>query len=140
MTVTANPVPESWHEALIEAVKAAGGSKVVAAALWPSAASRDLDAARRKLTNSLDPERAEKLSLDEALHVMRMARDAGCHAPMAFLSAVLHYAPPLPIRPRDEADQLRRELLAMGRTLQSGLDRLQRLEEAGGYERSTPAG
>lgn len=143
MTVTANPSPESWHEALIEAVKAAGGSKVVAASLWPSAAARDLDGARRKLTNSLDPERPErpeKLSLDEALHVMRLAREAGCHAPMAYLSAVLHYAPPLPVRPRDEADQLRRELLAMGRLLQAGLDRLQALDEARSYERATPAG
>jgi hypothetical protein len=56
---------------------------------------------------------------------------------MAFLCAVLHYAPPLPVKPRDEADQLRRELLAMGRSLQEGLARLQDLDDAASYESTT---
>jgi hypothetical protein len=122
---------ESWNEAMVDAVKSAGGSKTVAALLWPSAAARDLDGARRKLATSLDPERAEKLSMDELLHIMRLARDAGCHAPMQYLSAALGYAAPAPVQPRDEADQLRREVLAMGRSLQARLDRLQQLDGGG---------
>jgi hypothetical protein len=131
---------ESLHEALVEAVKEAGGSKVVAAALWPAAAARDLDGARRKLTNSLDADRAEKLSLDELIHVMRMARDAGCHAPMHYLCQVLGYAAPWPVAPRDEADTLRREVLALGRTLGARLARLEALDPRAPVGQRTPHG
>lgn len=122
---------ESLHEALIEAVRAAGGSKVVAAALWPSAAARDLDGTRRKLTNSLDAERAEKLSLDELLHIMTLARQKGCHAPMEYLSSVLSYAPPQPRQPADEVDELRRQVLRVGSDLQRMLARLEALSATG---------
>lgn len=127
---------ETLHDALIAAVKAAGGSKAVAAALWPSAAARDLDAARRKLASCLEPERPEKLSLDELVHVMRLARAVGCHAPMLWLARELHYSEPVPVRPRDEVDQLRREIVAMGRDLQWRMERLLSAQEAAAYESS----
>lgn len=123
---------ESWHEALIEAIRAAGGSKVVAAALWPSAAARDLEGARRRLASCLEPDRAEKLALDEVLHILRLGRLAGCHAGIGYLCDHLGYAAPVPIEPRDEADQLRRELLAMGRELQAKLARLEQVGSAPG--------
>lgn len=120
---------EHLHEALIEAVKAAGGSKAVAIALWGSAAG--VDVVQRKLLACLNPERAEKLSLDEVLAVMRLGRQHGCHAPMQFLSRALSYAEPQPIQPRDEADELRRQFIESTRALAAmaarieGLDRQQ---------------
>ena len=123
--------PDTLHEALIECVKAAGGSKVVAAALWPAKAARNLDDARRYLTACLDHERAEKLSLDELLHVLRAARERGCHTGMEFLAQALSYAEPVPIEPKDEADELRRQVLSMGRDLQAKLARLEQIDRGG---------
>lgn len=124
--------PGSIYEALVECVRAAGGSKHVAAMLWPAKAARNLDDARRYLASCLDPDRAEKLSLDEILLIMRAARERGCHVAMTWLSRELNYTPPLPIRPRDEADDLRRQMLEMGRKLADGLDRLRQIEERAG--------
>lgn len=116
---------ESFNDALIECCKAAGGSKVVGVALWPA---RGVDAAQRHLLACLNPDRAEKLGPDEVVHVMRLARDKGCHAGIEFLAAELSYTQPKPVEPKDEADQLRRELLEMGKCLQARLDRLDQLE------------
>lgn len=131
---------ESLPDALIASIKSIGGSKVVASMLWPAKASRSIDDARRYLAACLDPERAEKLSLDEILLIMREARARGCHAAMAYLCHALSYAEPQPIEPRDEADELRRQLLAMGRNLQASLERLERMEKAGAVTSLRAAG
>jgi hypothetical protein len=49
---------ESFNDALIECVKAAGGSKAVGVALWPA---MGVEAAQRRLLACLNPERNEKL-------------------------------------------------------------------------------
>lgn len=118
--------PETFTDALIECVKAAGGSKAVATVLWGSSAG--VDVAQRRLLSCLNPERPEKLSLDEALQIMRLARGRGCHTAMQFLAGALSYAEPVPIEPKDEADELRRRVLEMGRELQSVLTRLEQVE------------
>ena len=58
------------------AVKAAGGSKVVGAALWPDMA---VDAAQRKLLNALSETHAERLKPSATRFVLRLARDKGFH-------------------------------------------------------------
>jgi hypothetical protein len=40
----------------------------------------------------------------------------------------LSYAEPVPIEPQDAADQLRRQIIEMGRDLQARLDKLERLD------------
>lgn len=117
---------ESWNDALIECVKACGGSKSVGVALWPA---KGVEAAQRQLLACLNPERNEKLGPDEVLHLLRLARERGCHAGMQYLAEALSYAEPVPIEPKDEADELRRQLLEMGRDLQSKLSRLEQLEK-----------
>lgn len=116
---------DSINDALIECVKAAGGSKAVGVAIWPA---KGVEAAQRHLLACLNPERHEKLGPDEMLLVLRMARERGCHAGMRFLCEALSYTPPVPTRPADEADELRRRVLAMGRELQSCLTRLEALQ------------
>lgn len=117
---------ETLNDALIEAVKAAGGSKAVAVALWGSASG--VDTVQRRLLATLNPERAEKLSTDEIVAVMKMARDHGCHAPMRYLAATLSYAEPVPVQPRDEADELKRQFIESTRALAAMAARIESLE------------
>lgn len=119
---------ESFNDALVEAVKAAGGSKTVAVALWGSAAG--VDVVQRRLLACLNPERNEKLSLDEVVAVMRLARDHGCHTPMQFLAHSLSYAEPQPVEPRDEADELRRQFIESTRALAAMAARIESLERS----------
>lgn len=116
---------ESFNDALIQCVKALGHSKSVGVMLWPALG---MDAAQRKLLNCLNPERQEKLGPDEVVHLMRLARGRGCHAGMQFLAAHLGYAEPVPVEPKDEADELRRQVLEMGKALQTALARIEALD------------
>lgn len=118
-------VPESLTEALIAAVRALGGSKAVGPLLWPEQAP---DAAQRKLLDALNDDRPQRLSPEQVLLVMRQARAAGCHVVMQYLADTLSYAEPVPVEPRDEADELRRQVLAMGQSLQRALARIEQLE------------
>lgn len=115
------------NEALIECVKACGGSKQVGPLLWPDKAP---DAAQRLLLDCLNDDRPHHLTPTQVVMVMRLARDRGCHAGMAALAAELSYAEPVPIEPRDEADELRRRVLAMGAELQASLMRLHQIDSA----------
>lgn len=115
----------TFTDALIECVKAAGGSKPVGAALWPE---KTPEAAQRALLDALNDDRPARLSPEQVVFVLRLARAKGCHAGMQWLCSELSYADPQPVEPKDEADDLRRQLLAMGRELQAGLDRLAALD------------
>ena len=117
---------ESLTEALIECVKAAGGSKAVGHRIWPE---KTVDAAQRHLLNCLNEGKAERLTPEQTLLIAKLAREHGCHAYMNYAAQALSYSEPVPIEPKDEADQLRRELLEMGRTMQSALARLEQIEQ-----------
>ena len=80
---------ESFTDALNDCVRAIGGSKKVGRAIWPY---KDEFSAQRHLLNCLNPDRAEKLHLDELLMLMKMARDRGCHAGMQYLAETLGYS------------------------------------------------
>lgn len=108
-------------------MKALGGTKRVAADLWPARAARDLADARRYLANCLSAERNEKLALDEVVFILRAARGVGCHAGMWYLAEALGYSRPTPIEPKDELADLLRQYLAR-REQEAGKDaRLERL-------------
>lgn len=116
---------ESINGALIECIKACGGSKQVGPRLWPE---KTPDAAQRLLLDCLNDDRPARLTPEQMLLVLRMARDRGCHAGMQFIAAALSYSEPIPIEPKDEADELRRQVLEMGRTLQTALARIEQLD------------
>lgn len=117
---------DTFTDALIACVKASGGSKSVGPTLWPELES---DAAQRKLCDCLNPERPHhNLAPEQALLIMRLARSRGCHAAMEFLAGALDYAPPVPTKPVDIADNLRRELLEELRAVHAKLDRLEAIE------------
>ncbi len=119
---------EHLHEALIEAVKACGGTKRVAALLWPAKAAQNLEAARRHLANCLNPECAEKLSLEELMLIVRTAREAGDHTVMRFLAESLSYSDPEPIAVEDKVDDLQRQFVSATAQLASLAEQMQVLQ------------
>jgi hypothetical protein len=116
---------ESFNDALIECVKAAGGSKVVGPKLFPEKSVND---AQRLLLACLNDDRPEKLSPDQALLILRMAREVGNHNGIEFLCSTLSYSIPTPIEPKDESAQLQREYIDSVRTMGKLADRLEYLQ------------
>lgn len=99
---------ETINDALIECVKAAGGSKAVGAILWPEKTIND---AQRLLLACLNPERSEKLCPMQAMLVLKLAKQAGNHDGVNFICTHLGYSVPTPIKREDEHDQLMREFI-----------------------------
>lgn len=96
---------EDLNQALIECVKAAGGSATVGRKLFPE---KTQEAAQRAILDCLNPDRPAKFSPEQTLLVLRLAREKGHHGGIAFILNDLGYAPTTPIDPRDEfADLLR---------------------------------
>lgn len=100
---------ESLNDALIDCVKAAGGSAIVGAKLFPEKLAKD---AQRALLDCLSPDRPAKLSPDQVLLVLRLAREKGFHEGFGYMAAQLSYAEPVPIEPKDELADLIRQYLA----------------------------
>lgn len=96
---------ETLNDALKACITACGGSKQVGPLLWPEKAP---DAAQRLLLDCFNDDRPAKLSPEQVLLVLRMARAKGCHEGIKFIAADLGYSIPVPIDPRDEAADLMR--------------------------------
>lgn len=117
------------NEALVDCVRACGGSKVVGPALWPE---KSPEAAQRLLLDCLNDDRPQRLTPEQVMLVARMARQAGCHSFARMVARELSYSEPVPVEPRDEADELRRQVLAMGKDLQALLAKLEQVERPQG--------
>lgn len=117
-------LPESLNDAYIEAVKACGGSKTVGLAIWPA---KGVEAAQRHLLACLNPDRNERLSPDEALHIERLARERGCHVVMQYRAATLNYTEPQPIEPEDERAKLHREFIEASKQMARLAERIERI-------------
>lgn len=114
-----NTQPALWHDTLSDALRdvvhALGGPKVVASDLWPS---KDPADAARLLNKCLDPERAEKLALEEIEWLIVRSRAANVHLAMAYLAMKAGYADPKPIEPEDERAELMREFIEKAQVLE----------------------
>lgn len=115
---------ESINDALIEVVKALGGSKQVGAMLWPEKAP---DAAQRALLDCLNPDRPARLSPEQMVLLMRKARQAGFHAAAEWLMGDLGYARPVPLEPAEEMAALQRDFLQATQALTSMAGRLEQM-------------
>lgn len=116
---------EGLNQALIECVKAAGGSALIGKKLFPEKLA---EAAQRALLDCLNEERPAKLSPDQVLLVLRLAREKGYHQGIAYILADLGYAPTTPIEPKDEAAELQRQAAELAVTLERVLDKYQRVQ------------
>ena len=118
---------ESVNDALIEAVKALGGAKCVGAMLWPEKAP---DVAQRLLLDCLNPERPARLTPDQLLYLLRLARQRGYHDALGWILDSLGYQPTTPRAPVDEAAELQRQFVEATRIMSGIADRLARLQPA----------
>lgn len=115
------------NEALIDVVKALGGSKQVAPLLWPTKAP---DAAQRLLLGCLNEDRPEHLTPDQVIYILKLARDRGIHTGVNAICSVLGYAEPTPIEPRDEAAELQRQYIEATRSMAAIAARMEKLAPA----------
>ncbi len=115
---------DSFNAALIGCVKACGGSKQVAPLLWPE---KTPEAAQRCLLDCLNEDRPNRLSPEQVLLVLRMARQRGYHGGVEFMLADLGYAPTTPIEPRDEVAELQRQFVAATESMQAMVERMAQL-------------
>lgn len=118
---------DTVNDVLIACVKACGGSKVVGPELWPA---KGLEVAQRYLLDCLNPERAAKLDPAEVMHIMRMARDRGCHSGMQYVASALSYSMPSAVEPKDELAELLRQNLEATREQQRRQERIDRALQA----------
>lgn len=114
---------ESLNDALIACIKAAGGSKQVGPLLWPEKAP---DSAQRALLDCLNEDRPAKLSPEQVLLILRLARAKGYHDGMNFIAADLGYGTPVPIEPRDEAADLMRQYIEAAAEMKRTAERMER--------------
>jgi hypothetical protein len=98
---------ESLNQALVECVKAAGGSANVGPKLWPE---KTREAAQRLLLDCLNEDRPSKLSPEQVLLILKLARDRGFHGGISYVLDSLGYAPTNPIEPKDEAAEVFRQI------------------------------
>lgn len=114
---------KTFNDVLIECVKAAGGSKVAGAALFPE---KPMDTAQRLLLACLNEDRPEKLSPDQALFIMRMAKGKGFHG-VNLLCDELGYSHPVPVEPKDEIAELQRQFIEASKHISAMAERIEKL-------------
>jgi hypothetical protein len=112
---------ESFEDAAKQVIASLGGPKAVGQKLWPA---KTADAARTRLLDCLNPDRADKLDASEILTLARWGRDVGCHAIIDFLSAEAGYTKPSPIAPQDEQAELQRRFIESAGEMRRILSRL----------------
>lgn len=119
--------PSLFHEtladALRECISACGGMKAVGSRMWPE---KDPEHAGRLLADCLNDAKREKLSPEQMLLLLRLARERGCHAGLTFIARELGYAEPVPIEPEDERAKLQREYVEAARHMARLAERIER--------------
>lgn len=118
---------EGLNQALIECVKAAGGSANVGKKLFPE---KSPESAQRALLDALNEDRPAKLSPEQVLLILRLSRAKGYHGGVAFILEDLGYAPTSPVEPKDEAAELQRQAAELLAGLERITDRMAKLQPA----------
>jgi hypothetical protein len=112
---------QTIFEALAALVHALGVKRVVAE-MWPT---RDDSQGRTYLLHCLDPERAEKLGLDEFMWLLRAGARAGMHDVVEYIAHECLYD----VRPVAPAEAQAELAQAMDRTVERMADLLRRYEQ-----------
>jgi hypothetical protein len=107
---------EDINDALRGAVKACGGTKVVASKLWPE---KPLNDAQSYLNDCLNATRPAKLSPEQVVFLLRWAKEQGFHGAINYVCAEAGYANPAPVEPEDEYAKLQREYVQAVKLLAS---------------------
>lgn len=123
---TEMPFFDSPEDALKAAVQQLGGIKRVGPMLFPD---KGVDASSRYLLDCVNSDRQEKLALSQILMLLRLAHDAGYHAPAQFLAGEMGYTVQV-IEPKDEVAALQRTFIDSVATQKALIDRMERLTRA----------
>lgn len=115
---------ESLNQALIDCVRACGGSKVVGPQIWPAKGPEE---AQKRLLACLDPSLPAKLAPEEVVFLLRLAKAKGCHVGMHWICDDLSYTHPIPIEPREEAAELQKQFIAATEAMQKLAQRMETL-------------
>ena len=99
------------EEVLRACIDRLGGAKTVGCRLKPELADRP-EAAARWVLDRLNDDRRERLSLQQAVTVLRWACGAGWHEGMAHWNRLCGYGPSTPLAPETEAAELQARLAA----------------------------
>lgn len=102
---------ESFGDALRECIAHCGGFKVVGATLWPE---KGADIAGRHLADCLNDAKREKLSPEQVLLILRLARERGCHAGITFIARELGLLGPAAHRARGRAGEVATHVHRLG--------------------------
>lgn len=113
---------DSINEALIDLVKALGGSKRVGPELWPE---KTVEAAQRHLLACLSDSKPERLTPDHLLLLLRLGRKRGHHMAIGYVLETLGYAPTQPVQPKDESADLQRQFVEAVRLQQALVERME---------------
>jgi len=114
---------EDVWQALRDCVTALGGSKKVGLLLRPEL---DAQTAGRWLLDCLNPERKEKLGVEQVLLILRESRRINCHAGMTFICRDAGYGDPQPVEPEDERAALQLAFIEQSRAMQTLFARMER--------------
>jgi len=120
---------EDWREALRHVVKALGGVEAVGADLWPHKTRK---AAGNLLSDCLNPERANKLDLEEIQALIQMGRSHGIHCGIHLLCDLTSYERPQPATPKSPKTLLLEKqaaIAAEAARLQREIDRIDSADE-----------
>jgi hypothetical protein len=121
------PFYDGPEEALKAAVQHLGGPKVVGAMLWPD---KSPDSARTRLLDCLNPSRAERLDMSEAMFILRKSKEKGFHTAFAWFAGEVGYETPRPLTSAGEEDRLTTVIDNATRTLAAALPMLERMQRA----------
>jgi hypothetical protein len=99
---------EDLNDAILAAVDALGGPKVVGVMLW---ADLEPAPAGNRLRDCLNSARRERLTPGQLALIRRKAREVGCHVLASYEMKVAGYARPVPIAPEDEQAEAMRKFV-----------------------------
>ena len=102
-------IRDSILEALRDDVDAAGGQKVIGLLLWPD--KECPIKAGKHLANCLTEDRAERLTPEQVMFVIRKAREVGSFCTISFICDNASLTRPTPIEPENERARLQREFI-----------------------------
>lgn len=109
---------EDVDDAMKEAVRALGGAKKVGLMFWPEL-EKDPDKAANRLRDCMNPDRREKLSIQQFMLLLRKAREAGCHSLMAYVASDAGYSAPEPVEPEAVLAEKQSQFIDAVKALQS---------------------
>lgn len=114
------------NDALTAVVHALGGHKKVGILLRPELVGREA-AASQWLRDCLNPDKRERLTPEQTLHLLRLARQANYHAAKHWIDAEVGYEPSRPIDLDRQETQIVQVIANATDTLNAALSTLERI-------------